>query len=203
VASTCAPHWAEGYKKGTLRHPGATCRGVGGHHAVSLKPLLGTSPASCSYRCPTSCSLFRLLRWHQKLVRPTLLMPRLLIPLTPALNIVRWLLLMIRSHLSKWRLLTLAWTRIRPTLRQSLQLLLATPMSHNAVTMRTANPRVTSCPWNSSHHLHHTPPPDMPFQPSDLSPRRRRRTTSPPPVATRIRMARRMQRHRIQPLSLS
>jgi hypothetical protein len=29
-----------------LRHPGATCRGVGGHHAVSLKPLLGTSPVS-------------------------------------------------------------------------------------------------------------------------------------------------------------
>jgi hypothetical protein len=67
------------------------------------------------------------------------------------------------------------------------------PVSRNAVTMRTANPRVTSSPWTSAHHLHHVPLPDTPFQPTDLSSRRHRRITSPPPVATRTRTARRLQ----------
>jgi hypothetical protein len=39
-----------GHRNGALRHPGATCRGVGGHQAVSMQPLLGTSIASDSYR---------------------------------------------------------------------------------------------------------------------------------------------------------
>jgi hypothetical protein len=51
------PTLGGGYKKGTLRHPGASCRGVGGHHAVSLKPLLSTSPAGGFYRC-LFCELF-------------------------------------------------------------------------------------------------------------------------------------------------
>jgi hypothetical protein len=61
------------------------------------------------------------------------------------------------------------------------------------VTMRPANPRAMSSPWNCSHHLHRTLPPDVPFLPSDLSSQRRRRITSPPPAATRIRTARRLQ----------
>jgi hypothetical protein len=51
VAPTCALQWVEDTEKVLLRHPGATCRGVGGHQAVSLQPLLDTSPASGPYRC--------------------------------------------------------------------------------------------------------------------------------------------------------
>jgi hypothetical protein len=87
-----------GYKKGTLRHPEVTCRGVGGQPAVSLKPLLRTSPTCSSYRCLSSCLFFRLPRWHQKLVRPTFLLPRFQFHMTPPLSIVRSLLLLIRSH---------------------------------------------------------------------------------------------------------
>jgi hypothetical protein len=32
-------------KKGTLRRPGATCRGAVGQHAVSMEPALGLSAA--------------------------------------------------------------------------------------------------------------------------------------------------------------
>jgi hypothetical protein len=48
--------------------------------------------------------------------------------------------------------------------------LVADPVSRNAVTIRNAKPRVTSSPWTCSHHLHHTYLPDLPFQPTDLSP---------------------------------
>jgi hypothetical protein len=124
-----------------------------------------------------------------------LLMPRLMIPLTPPQCRVRSFLFIIRSHssLNKWRSLTLVWTRKRPTLHMPLELLLPTPLSRNAVTMRTANPRVTSSPWTCAHHLHHTHLPDIPFQLTDLSSQRYRRITSPPPVATRTRTARRLQ----------
>jgi hypothetical protein len=73
----------------------------------------------------------------------------MLIPMTSTLNKVRSFLPVIRSHwsLSKWRVLTLVWTRRRPTLQLLLlQQLLPTPLSRNAVTMRNANPRATSSP---------------------------------------------------------
>jgi hypothetical protein len=40
------PTLGGGYKKGTLRRPGASSRGAVGQHAVSLESLLGMSAAS-------------------------------------------------------------------------------------------------------------------------------------------------------------
>jgi hypothetical protein len=71
--------------------------------------------------------------------------------------------------------------------------MLPTLLSRNAVTMRNANPRVTSSPWTRTHNLHYTPLPDMPLLPTDLSSWRHRRITFPLPVATRTRTARRLQ----------
>jgi hypothetical protein len=57
------PTLGGGYGKGTLRHPGASCRGVSGHHAISLKPSLGTVTASGFFHCPDTCFS---LEWRQK-----------------------------------------------------------------------------------------------------------------------------------------
>jgi hypothetical protein len=42
----------EGYGKGALRHPMASCRGVGGHRPSLCIPLLGTITASEFFHCP-------------------------------------------------------------------------------------------------------------------------------------------------------
>jgi hypothetical protein len=69
---------------------------------------------------------------------------------------------------------------------------LPTPLSRSPVAMRDTTHHVTSRS-RTSHHLHHTPQPDMPFQPTNRSSRRHRRIAHPPPVATRTRTARRLQ----------
>jgi hypothetical protein len=55
----------------------------------SLGSPAAGKPGTSSYRCLSSCSFFRLPRWRLKLARPTPLLIRLMIPLTPALSRAR------------------------------------------------------------------------------------------------------------------
>jgi hypothetical protein len=68
-APYCAPLlWS--IRQGTVRHPGASARGVGGHHAVSQKPPLGTVRASRFFCC--SCYPARLATFRRATMAPKL-----------------------------------------------------------------------------------------------------------------------------------